>query len=115
MHHSFTRPYGSKVWANEILHGAPVLGDENLGQFLNAWEKSKTLQIQRWIEDGELLPVDPHHLLFMIWAATQHYADFEHQIKVLNGNKALSKAQQARATESVIGIILRGIGLEPEA
>ena len=50
----------------------------------------------------------------MIWAATQHYADFEHQIKVLNRNKPLSKAQQERATRSVIAIILRGIGLEPE-
>ncbi len=113
MHHSFTRPFGSKVWANEILHGAPVLGDEKLGAFLSAWEKRKTLQIKRWIDEGDILPVDPHHLLFLIWATTQHYADFEHQIKVLNGNKSLSRAQQIRATESVIAIILRGIGLEP--
>ncbi len=113
MFHSFTRPFGSKVWANEIIHGAPVLGDK-LGKFLSVWEKRKTIQIGRWIKQGKILPVDPHYLLFMIWATTQHYADFEHQISVLNGKKALSQAQQAEATKNVIGIILRGIGLEPE-
>ncbi len=114
MFHSFTRPHGSKVWANEIIHGAPVLGDEKLGKFLNIWEKRKTIQIGRWIKQGKILPIDPHYLLFLIWATTQHYADFEHQISVLNGNKPLSKAQQARATKNVIGIVLRGIGLKAE-
>ncbi len=113
MHHSFTRPFGSKVWANEIIHGAPVLGDAKLGKLLKSWEKKKTAQIRRWIKQKKIQAVDPHYLLFMIWATTQHYADFEHQIRVLNGNKALSRAQQKRATENVIGIILRGIGLEP--
>ena len=115
MHHSFTRPFGSKVWANEIIHGAPVLGDKKLGKLLKAWEKKKTAQIRRWIKQGKIHAIDPHYLLFMIWATTQHYADFEHQIRVLNGNKALSKAQQAKATANVIGIILRGLGLEPPA
>ena len=45
MFHSFSRPFGSKVWANEIIHGAPVLGDEKLGKFLNIWEKRKLFQI----------------------------------------------------------------------
>ncbi|MFT5481825.1 MAG: TetR/AcrR family transcriptional regulator [Halieaceae bacterium] len=115
MHHSFTRPFGSKVWANEIMHGAPVLGDEKLSQFLHDWEKGKTIQISTWIKEGKILPVDPDTLLFMIWATTQHYADFEHQIKVLNGNVALNLAQQEHATKNVIAIILRGIGLTPEA
>lgn len=113
MHHSFTRPFGSKVWANEVIHGAPVLGDK-LGKFLSTWEKRKTIQIGRWIKQGKILPVDPHYLLFMIWATTQHYADFEHQISVLNGKKPLSKAQQVQATKNVTGIILRGIGLQAE-
>ena len=114
MFHSFARPFGSKVWANEIIHGAPVLGDARLAQFLNIWEKRKTIQIRRWIKQEKILPVDPHHLLFMIWATTQHYADFEHQICILNGKKALSKSQQEQATRNVTGIILRGIGLPSE-
>jgi TetR/AcrR family transcriptional regulator len=113
MEYSFARPFGSKVWANEIIHGAPVLGDEKLARFLTIWEKRKTIQLGRWAKQGKILPVDPHYLLFMIWATTQHYADFEHQIRVLNGKKSLSKKQQKTATDTVIGIILRGIGLEP--
>ncbi len=97
MEYSFTRPLGSKVWANEIIHGAPVLGNEKLARLLNIWEKRKTIQIGRWAKQGKILPVDPHYLLFMIWATTQHYADFEHQIRVLNGNKSLSKKQQKKA------------------
>jgi len=113
MRHSFERPFGSKVWANEIIHGAPVLGDVTLGEFLNTWEKQKTVQIQAWIKQKKILSVDPHYLLFMIWATTQHYADFEHQIKVLNENQPLSEEQQGEATKNVIEIILRGIGLDP--
>jgi TetR/AcrR family transcriptional regulator len=112
MRHSFTRPFGSKVWANEIIHGAPVLGDEKLGKLLTSWEKKKTTQIRRWIKQGKIRAIDPHNLLFMIWAATQHYADFEHQIRVLNNNKPLSRAQQKRATDNMITIILGGLGLE---
>lgn len=115
MEYSFSRPFGSKVWANEIIHGAPVMGDERLARFLNIWEKRKTIQISRWVKQGKILPVDPHYLLFMIWATTQHYADFEHQIHVLNGNKPLSKKQQESAIETVTDIILRGIGLSPAA
>jgi TetR/AcrR family transcriptional regulator len=49
----------------------------------------------------------------MIWATTQHYADFAHQIETLNEGRPLSDAQWQDATETVIGIILRGIGLDP--
>lgn len=113
MSHSFERPFGSKVWANEIIHGAPVLGDEKLKDLLTNWEKGKAVQIRRWIRQKKILPVDPHYLLFIIWSTTQHYADFEHQIKVFNANKPLSKKQQRAATNTVIEIVLRGIGLTP--
>ena len=46
----------------------------------------------------------------MLWATTQHYADFGHQIETLNGGAALNAAQWAAATENVKRIILRGIG-----
>ena len=56
-----------------------------------------------------MAPVNPEHLLYMLWATTQHYADFRHQIKTLNGG-ALSEAQWRAAKESVKTMILRGIG-----
>ncbi|MEJ2445566.1 MAG: TetR family transcriptional regulator C-terminal domain-containing protein, partial [Exilibacterium sp.] len=75
--------------------------------------KRKINQIQRWIDNGEILPIDPQHLLYMIWATTQHYADFNYQIKLLNNGKELNKKQRELALENVVGIVLRGVGLNP--
>lgn len=105
--------YGSKVWANEVMHGAPIIQDY-LETTLRAWTDSRIRVIRRWIEAGQIRPVDPRWLLYMIWATTQHYADFAHQVETLNQG-ALSEDQWQSATETVCGIILRGIGLETGA
>ncbi|MFI8481855.1 TetR/AcrR family transcriptional regulator [Pseudomonas sp. NPDC078700] len=112
MNHSRTRPHGSKVWANEIIHGAPMLG-ETLDDSLYSWAKMKEAKIRQWVEDQRILPVEPSSLLYMIWASTQHYADFSHQVKVLNDHQALSDMQFEKAVQTVTSVILRGIGLEP--
>ena len=102
-------PFGSKVWASEVMHGAPVIQDY-LETTLREWTDGRIGAIQRWIDAGLMDPVDPRHLLYMLWATTQHYADFGHQIETLNGGAALNAAQWAAATENVKRIILRGIG-----
>jgi TetR/AcrR family transcriptional regulator len=48
--------------------------------------------------------------MYMIWATTQHYADFGHQIKTLNGGVELSDEQFEEAKRTVTNIVLRGIG-----
>jgi len=106
--------YGSKVWANEVMHGAPIIQDY-LEVTLRDWTDTRIRVIEGWIAAGLIRPVDPRWLLYMIWATTQHYADFAHQIETLNGGAALSDAQWRAATENVCGIILRGIGLEAGA
>jgi len=105
--------YGSKVWANEVMHGAPIIQDY-LETTLRDWTDSRINVIRRWIAAGHIRPIDPRWLLYMIWATTQHYADFAHQIETLN-HGPLSDAQWNDATQTVCGIILRGIGLEPGA
>lgn len=102
-------PFGSKVWASEVMHGAPVIQDY-LETTLRQWTEGRVRVIRRWIDEGRMAPVDPHHLLYMIWATTQHYADFGHQIETLNGGRPLSERQWTRAKDSVKTIILRGIG-----
>ncbi len=102
-------PEGSKVWASEVMHGAPVIQDY-LETTLRDWTTGRAALIQRWIDEGKMAPVDPRHLLYMLWATTQHYADFGHQIETLNGGKALSDKQWQEAKESVKAVILRGIG-----
>ena len=102
-------PDGSKVWASEVMHGAPVIQDY-LETTLRDWTAGRASLIQRWIDEGKMTPVDPRHLLYMLWATTQHYADFGHQIETLNGGRPLSDRQWREAKESVKGMILRGIG-----
>jgi TetR/AcrR family transcriptional regulator len=54
-------------------------------------------------------PISARHLLYAIWATTQHYADFTHQIQTLNQSKALSDAQWLETKKSVKEILLRGV------
>ncbi|SEO82154.1 transcriptional regulator, TetR family [Salinihabitans flavidus] len=107
-------PEGSKVWASEVMHQAPVIQDY-LETTLTEWTDGRIAVIERWIEQGLMDPVDPRHLLYMLWATTQHYADFNHQIETLNGGDPLSDAQWEAAKQSVKQIILRGIGAVPAA
>lgn len=102
-------PDGSKVWASEVMHGAPVIQDY-LETTLREWTMGRAGLIQRWIDEGKMAPVDPSHLLYMLWATTQHYADFGHQIETLNGGAPLSDQQWRAAKDSVKAMILRGIG-----
>jgi TetR/AcrR family transcriptional regulator len=99
---------GSKVWASEVMHRAPVIQDY-LETTLMEWTQGRMDVIQRWIDEGQMDAIDPRHLLYMLWATTQHYADFGHQIDTLNGGKPLDDAQWAAAKASVKRIILRGI------
>ncbi|WP_102224369.1 TetR/AcrR family transcriptional regulator [Acidimangrovimonas sediminis] len=102
-------PNGSKVWASEVMHGAPVIQDY-LETTLRDWTAGRCAVIERWIAEGRMAPVDPRHLLYMLWATTQHYADFNHQIETLNGGRPLSAADWEAAKTNVKEVILRGIG-----
>lgn len=113
MNISRDHPMGSKVWANEVIHKAPVIQDY-LETTLREWTDTRVKIIQRWVDEGKMSPVDPEHLLYMIWATTQHYADFGHQIDTLNGGKPLTDAQFEEATRQVVRIVLLGIGVDPD-
>ena len=104
-------PNGSKVWAYEVMHGAPVIQDY-LETTLREWTTGRAALIQRWIDEGKMARVNPEHLLYMLWATTQHYADFDHQIATLNGGP-LSDAEWQAAKASVKTMILHGIGALP--
>ena len=106
---SRTHPHGSKVWASEVMHGAPVIQDY-LETTLRDWTEGRIAVIQRWIDEGKMQPVSPRHLLYLLWATTQHYADFGHQIQTLNAGRPLSDKQWKEAKASVKDMVLRGIG-----
>jgi TetR/AcrR family transcriptional regulator len=107
---SAQRPDGSKVFANELLHGAPVV-KELLSTELRQLVIDKAAVVQGWIDAGRMAPVDATHLFFTIWATTQTYADFDVQVSAVLGRESLGPQDYARATEHVVALLLRGCGL----
>ncbi len=105
-------PYASKVFASEIMHGAPHLSAERTEQ-LNNQARHTINCIERWIDQGLMAKVDASHLLFSIWAATQTYADFDWQISVVTGKTSLSDADYEAAAETIIRLVLKGCEVQP--
>lgn len=101
-------PEASRVFANEMLHGAPVLG-ETLAGPLKALVDEKAAIIRRWVAEGRLAPIDPHHLIFSIWATTQHYADFDVQIRAVLGKRADGDAHFDEARTFLDALFLDGL------
>lgn len=90
-------PRESRLFANEVIRGAPILGDELAGP-LKALVDEKAEVIRGWIRDGRLAPVDPRHLIFAIWATTQHYADFDAQVQAVLGDDCEGRFSDAATT-----------------
>ena len=76
-------PRESRLFANEILQGAPRIGGE-LNDLKDLVDEKAEI-INQWINAGKLVQCDPYHLLFSIWATTQHYADFDIQVRTILG------------------------------
>ncbi|WP_299484124.1 HTH-type transcriptional regulator RutR [uncultured Roseibium sp.] len=105
-------PEASRLFANEVMQGAPQILPILEGE-LKRLVTEKSAVIEDWITAGKMQRVEPVHLIFTIWATTQHYADFSIQIKALTG-KDLSDPEFFRETvASVTALILNGIGLTP--
>ena len=77
-------PRESRLFATEILHGAPRTGAALAGD-LKALVDEKAALIEHWITDGKLAKFDQHHLIFSILAMTQQYADFDVQVRAVLG------------------------------
>ncbi len=107
---SAARPDASRVFANELLHGAPVLG-ELMRTELRSIVRRKAKVIDGWVAAGRMAPVDSTHLFFTIWAATQTYADFDVQMRAVLGRHKLTAADHLRAADHVVALVLRGCGL----
>jgi TetR/AcrR family transcriptional regulator len=102
-------PKASRLFAMEIIQGAPILNDILTGR-LKTLVDEKAAIIRRWVAEGRLHPVDPYHLIFMVWATTQHYADFETQIRAILGERVDRPAHFALAKATLEQVFLKGIG-----
>ena len=101
MAHEFPRE--SRLFAGEILQGAPRMAP-HLQAGLQPLFDEKCAVIEAWMDAGHLTRVDPRHLIFSIWATTQHYADFAAQVQVLLRD---DPASQSGAQEYLTALFTR--------
>lgn len=101
-------PEASRLFANEMLHGAPILG-ETLAGPLKTLVDEKAEVIASWIAEGRLATVDPHHLIFSIWATTQHYADFDVQVRAILGERTTGERHFDEARQFLDTLFLDGL------
>ncbi len=79
-------PRESRLFANELVQGAPRIHDA-LSSDLKELVDEKTAILTRWMDQGKIARVHPYHLIFSIWALTQHYADFDVQVRAILGGE----------------------------
>lgn len=108
--YSRRRPLASRIFATEIIRGAPIL-KPFLEADLKRWVEAKAQVLERWAAQGKMDPVAPQHFFFLVWAATQTYADFAAQMTAVLGHKKLTDADFDLATQTVTDIVLKGCGI----
>lgn len=103
-------PEASRLFATEILQGAPMIKPFLTDQ-MRVLIEEKCSVLQGWIDDGKIADVPPMHIIFMIWASTQHYADFQTQIDALTD---ASTEQVYANAEHALKVLLLGGLLKPQ-
>lgn len=111
---AWERPDASRVFANELLHGAPVVGELLQGE-LRRTVREKAAVLDAWIAEGRMAPLDSTHFFFTLWASTQTYADFDVQVRAVMGRDSSSARARKRAVEHVLQVTLRACGLDDAA
>ena len=112
MEFSRRQPLASKIFAMEVISGGECLA-EHFNQDYQEWFRGRAAVFQAWIDAGKMDPVDPVHLIFLLWGSTQHYADFATQICRVTGRTKLTKQDMEDAGTNLIHIILKGCGIKP--
>ena len=113
LHQAFAHPNRHKLFAVEVIGGAPHLHDF-MSTTMQEWALDKVQVMKVWHEQGKISIADPLQLLILVWATTQRYAEFETEIVGLMGKTAYDKEDETRAAEFLVPFILHGCGLKPE-
>lgn len=108
------RPLASKIFANELLHGAKVVRPY-LARELRGWVSDKARIFDRWAAEGRMKKIDAEHLFFGIWAMTQTYADFDVQVRAVLGTRSLSGDDYQAATRMITAMVLGYCGLAKDS
>ncbi len=111
LHQAFAHPNRHKLFAIEVIGGAPYLHDFMLTT-MKTWALDKVQVMKVWHEQGKIGVADPLQLLILIWATTQRYAEFETEIVGLMEKEAYDNQDEERAADFLVPFILRGCGIE---
>ncbi|KKX30294.1 TetR family transcriptional regulator C-terminal domain-containing protein [Rhizobium sp. LC145] len=101
-------PRESRLFANEILQGAPHIEDELKGP-LKELVDEKAEVIRAWVRTGKIAKCDPYHLIFSIWATTQHYADFDVQVRAVLGQNHAGEGRFEDAARFLEQLFMNGL------
>jgi TetR/AcrR family transcriptional regulator len=101
-------PRESRLFANEMLQGAPHAIDVLEGE-LKLLVDDKAGVIESWMDDGRIVRTDPYHLIFSIWATTQHYADFDVQVRSVLGKDRGGDGRFEDAARYLEGLFMNGL------
>ncbi|TCT42130.1 TetR family transcriptional regulator C-terminal domain-containing protein [Martelella mediterranea] len=101
-------PRESRIFANEIIHGAPNV-EELLRGELKQLVDEKAEVIRAWQRSGKLRKVDPYHLIFSIWSTTQHYADFDVQVRAVLGEGLSGEGRYEDAARYLEILFVKGL------
>lgn len=105
-------PRESRLFANEILRGAPHIEDELKGP-LKELVDEKAEVIRVWIKAGLMTKCDPYHLIFSIWSTTQHYADFDVQVRAVLGKENDGEGRFEDAARYLEQLFVGGLNIKP--
>ena len=101
-------PRESRLFANEMLQGAPHAIDVLEGE-LKQLVDDKAKVIERWMDEGKITRTDPYHLIFSIWATTQHYADFDVQVRAVLGKGRGGEGRYEDAARFLENLFMNGL------
>jgi TetR/AcrR family transcriptional regulator len=102
------QPWASRVYAMEVISGAPLYGAQIRERVVPLLRKDIEV-FERWIAEGRIAPINATHLLFAIWAMTQTYADFAAQIRLVLGREELSGDDFREAEETIVKVVLASL------
>lgn len=101
-------PRQSRLFANEMLQGGPRILDVLEGD-LKSLVDEKAAILLGWMEDGKINCTDPYHLIFSIWATTQHYADFDVQVRAVLGKDRGGEGRFEDAARFLENLFMHGL------
>ena len=107
-------PRESRLFANEVLQGAPNIEDELKGP-LKSLVDEKAEVIRAWAKAGKIAKCDPYHLIFSIWSTTQHYADFDVQVRAVLGQDNAGDGRFEDAARFLEQLFVTGLDIHETA